>query len=60
MEILVSSDLEVVAKYKELVASSLDGDSVYMRTKETLQDLFKLGMTIGIGITIKYYGIFKQ
>lgn len=39
----ISSDLDVVTRYKELIASSLDGDSVYIRTKETLQDLFESG-----------------
>lgn len=36
----VEIPLDVISKYVELVQKSLDGDSVYIRAKETLQDLF--------------------
>ena len=37
--ITVASELDVLSKYKSLVANSLDGDSVYIRMKETLAAL---------------------
>lgn len=37
----VSSTLNVVPKYEELVKQSLDGESAYIRAKETLEELFK-------------------
>ncbi len=37
----VSSTLNVVPKYEELVQQSLDGESAYIRAKETLEQLFK-------------------
>lgn len=39
--ISLSSELDVIGKYKELVEQSLNGDSVYIRTKETLQEMFQ-------------------
>jgi hypothetical protein len=33
-------DLDVIAKYRELTSASLDGSSVYIRTKETLEAMF--------------------
>lgn len=39
--ITVTNDLDVVNKYNQLVKESLDGESVYIRTKETLQELFE-------------------
>lgn len=41
--ISITSDLDVIEKYKELVHSSMDGDSIYIRTKETVQALFNSG-----------------
>ena len=41
--ISLSSELDVIGKYKELVEQSLNGDSVYIRTKETLQEMFQDG-----------------
>lgn len=41
--ISVTSELNVIEKYRELVEESLGGDSVYIRTKETLQELFDKG-----------------
>jgi hypothetical protein len=38
--IVTETDLDVVGKYKELVSESLSGDSVYIRTKETLNEFF--------------------
>jgi hypothetical protein len=35
----VTGTLEVIAKYNALVKESLGGDSIYIRAKETLQDL---------------------
>ncbi len=37
----VSNELEILTKYRSLVKASLDGESVYIRTKETLMDLFE-------------------
>ena len=39
MTIVLNTELDVIDKYKELVISSLDGDSVYVRVKETLERL---------------------
>jgi hypothetical protein len=39
----VTSTLEVIAKYNSLVKESLGGDSIYIRAKETLQELVKDG-----------------
>lgn len=39
MAIVLNTELDVISKYKELVLSSLDGDSVYTRVKETLERL---------------------
>lgn len=39
----VTSTLEVIAKYNSLVKESLSGDSIYIRAKETLQELVKDG-----------------
>ena len=39
MAIVLNTELDVIDKYKELVTSSLDGDSVYARVKETLERL---------------------
>jgi len=39
----VSIPLDVVAKYESLVKESLDGESVYIRAKETLVQLFEEG-----------------
>lgn len=36
----VSSTLTVIEKYEALVQNSLEEESVYIRTKETLQDSF--------------------
>ncbi len=41
--ISISSDLEVADKYETLVKQSLDGNSVYIRAKETIQDLVDTG-----------------
>lgn len=37
----VSSDIDVLDKYDQLVSQSLGKDSVYIRTKETLQQMFE-------------------
>ena len=34
--ILISTSLDVIDRYRELVEASLDGDSIYTRAKETL------------------------
>lgn len=39
MPIVLNTELDVIDKYRELVLSSLDGDSVYARVKETLERL---------------------
>lgn len=39
----VSSTLDVVNKYTELVKASLGGDSVYIRAKETIEELLQDG-----------------
>jgi hypothetical protein len=39
--IAVTSDLDVLDKYKSLIKQSLDSESVYIRTKETLEDIFE-------------------
>lgn len=41
--ITVTDELDVVCKYKELLSSSLDVDSIYIKTKETIQDMFDKG-----------------
>ena len=41
--ITVTTDLDVLEKYNELVTQSLAGESTYIRTKETMEDLFKDG-----------------
>lgn len=43
MTITVTDELDVVCKYKELLSSSLDVDSIYIKTKETIQDMFDKG-----------------
>ena len=37
--ILLDTELDVNGKYKQLIEASLDGDSVYVRTKEVLAEL---------------------
>jgi len=39
----VTIPLEVIGKYESLVSNSLDGDSVYIRAKETMEQLFADG-----------------
>ena len=39
--ISVTTELDVLSKYEQLVSESLGGSSVYIRTKETLEDFFK-------------------
>jgi hypothetical protein len=39
MVISMDTTLDVIAKYKSLVTASLDGDSFYIRVKETLEQL---------------------
>lgn len=34
--IAVSTSLDVIDRYRELVEASLDGDSIYIRAKETV------------------------
>lgn len=41
--ILIETDLDVIAKQKELVAEALSSDGVYIRAKETLEDLLLKG-----------------
>ena len=41
--IAITSELDVLEKYKSLIDESLSGSSVYIRTKETLQELFENG-----------------
>lgn len=36
----LTTNLDIIDKYKQLVKASLDGDSIYIKTKETLQDMF--------------------
>lgn len=38
--ISVTTDFDVLSKYESLVKESLDGESAYIRAKETLQELF--------------------
>ena len=42
--ISVTSELEVLEKYHSLVTQSLAGESVYIRAKETIQELFTDGL----------------
>tara|TARA_R110000851_G_scaffold36326_1_gene94893 strand:- start:482 stop:1408 length:927 start_codon:yes stop_codon:yes gene_type:complete len=39
----VTKDLDVLEKYESLVKNSLDGESVYIRAKETMQEMFDDG-----------------
>lgn len=41
--ISISSDLDVLSKYDSLIAQSLGGESVYIRAKETIEDLAAAG-----------------
>lgn len=41
--ISLTSELDVISKYEELISNSLDGESVYIRTKETVEELFRQG-----------------
>lgn len=41
--ITITNDLDVASKYETLVKQSLDGNSVYIRAKETIQELFDNG-----------------
>lgn len=41
--ITVTNDLDVAEKYETLVKQSLDGNSAYIRAKETIQDLVNSG-----------------
>lgn len=42
--ISITSELEVLEKYNSLVTQSLAGESVYIRAKETIQELFTDGL----------------
>ena len=39
--IAVSTSLDVIDRYRELVEASLDGDSIYIRAKETVERLYE-------------------
>ena len=39
--ISVSTSLDVIDRYRELVEASLDGDSIYIRAKETVERLYE-------------------
>lgn len=39
--ISVSTSLYVIDRYRELVEALLDGDSIYIRAKETLEEMYK-------------------
>ena len=39
--ITVSTSLDVIDRYRELVEASLDGDSIYIRAKETVERLYE-------------------
>ena len=39
--ILISTSLDVIDRYRELVEASLDGDSIYIRAKETVERLYE-------------------
>ena len=39
--ISVSASLDVIDRYRELVEASLDGDSIYIRAKETVERLYE-------------------
>jgi len=39
----INTDLDVSSKYKELVEMATDGDSIYIRAKETLEKLWESG-----------------
>lgn len=41
--ILIDTDLDVISKQKELVTEALSSDGVYIRAKETLEDLLSKG-----------------
>lgn len=41
--ITVTNELDVATKYHTLVQQSLDGESAYIRAKETIEDLFATG-----------------
>jgi len=43
MTITETNKIDVISKYNELVRESLDGDSVYIRVKETLQEMLTAG-----------------
>jgi len=43
MTITLDTDLDVSSKYKELVERATDGDSIYIRAKETLEKLWENG-----------------
>lgn len=43
MTITLNTDLDVSSKYKELVERATDGDSIYIRAKETLEKLWESG-----------------
>lgn len=45
--IAIDKTLDVITKYNSLVSESLDTDSVYIRTKETLIDFFNSGSFTG-------------
>lgn len=39
MTITLDTDMDVITRYKSLIAASLDGDSFYIRVKETLENM---------------------
>lgn len=39
----LETDIDVISKYEVLVKNALDGDSIYIRAKETLEELFDEG-----------------
>lgn len=43
----MTTDMDVLKKYDELVTQSLAGDSAYIRSKETMQELFDDGTMTG-------------
>lgn len=40
----ITTDIDVVSKYNELIKENLGSESLYIRMKETLQDMFDSGI----------------
>lgn len=58
--ITISTELDVICKYKELLQSSLDVDSIYIKTKETLLDMFDKGYIKDTDISVVLSEVLAQ